>query len=216
MNYRFQEIMKMVVPGFLLIIFISLFNSAYQIELYGEIGKVSKSIKPIPDTIMVVVLPFVAFLVGYIVNMLASFGERYSYKWKIIDRPSHKLLKKETLFTKEQRKKLVGLINHPDEYNICREQAGHIFKKVKEIHKKSHDVDEFYYQSIMARNILGAYTIGLFYGVITVIVKDITFGEYGWLWGVSVFLWICLYLQWGRNNKTYARRLISEYLTGED
>ncbi len=216
MNYRFQEIMKMVVPGFLLIIFISLFNSAYQIELYGEIGKVSKNIKPIPDTIMVVVLPFVAFLVGYIVNMLASFGERCSCKWKIIDRPSHKLLKKETLFTKEQRKKLVGLINHPDEYNICREQAGQIFKKVKEIHKGSHDVDEFYYQAIMARNILGSYTIGLFYGVITVIVNNITFGEYGWLWGVSVFLWICLYLQWGRNNKTYARRLISEYLTGED
>lgn len=216
MNYRFQEIMKMVVPGFLLIIFIKLFNSAYGIELYGEIGNVINRLQPLSDTLIVVVLPFIAFIIGYLVNMVASFCERYSYKLKIIDRPSHKLLKKEMLFTKEQRKKLVGLINHQDEYNICREQAGHIFKKVKEIHKRSHDVDEFYYQSIMARNILGAYSIGLLYGVITVIVKDITFGEYGWLWGASSFLWICLYLQWGRNNKTYARRLISEYLAGVD
>ena len=103
MNYRFQEIMKMVVPGFLLIIFIKLFNSAYGIELYGEVGNVINRLQPLSDTLIVVVLPFIAFIIGYLVNMVASFCERYSYKLKIIDRPSHKLLKKEMLFTKEQR-----------------------------------------------------------------------------------------------------------------
>lgn len=216
MNYRFQEIMKMVVPGFLLIIFVVLFNSAYEVELYGEIGKAAKHIQPLPHNLLVIVLPFIAFIIGYIVNMVASFCERYSYKLNIIDRPSHKLLKNETLFTKEQRKKLVGLINHPDEYNICREQAGRIFKKVKEIHKRSHDVDEFYYQSMMARNIFGAYSVGMLYGIIMVFRKSLSFPEYGWLWVSSVVLWICLFLQWERNNKTYARILMSEYLASAD
>lgn len=216
MNYRFQEIMKMVVPGFLLIIFVVLFNSAYEVELYGEIGKAAKHIQPLPHNLLVIVLPFIAFIIGYIVNMVASFCERYSYKLNIIDRPSHKLLKNETLFTKEQRMKLVGLINHPDEYNICREQAGRIFKKVKEIHKRSHDVDEFYYQSMMARNIFGAYSVGMLYGIIMVFRKSLSFPEYGWLWVSSVVLWICLFLQWERNNKTYARILMSEYLASAD
>lgn len=216
MNYRFQEIMKMVVPGFLVIIFIAIFNSAYEVELYGEIGKLAKHIKPLPQPVLVVVLPFVAFIIGYLVNMIASFCERYSYKLNIIDRPSHKLLKKETMFTKEQRMKLVSLINHPDEYNICRKQAGLIFKKVKEIHQRSHDVDEFYYQSVMARNIFGSYSIGMLYGVVTIFCKNLTFGEYGWLWMFCVVLWLCLFLQWERNNKTYVRRLLSEYLVTEE
>ena len=143
MNYRFQEIMKMVVPGFLLIIFIKLFNSAYGIELYGEVGNVINRVQPLSNTLLVLVLPFVAFIIGYLVNMVASFCERKSYEFYIIDRPSHKLLKNEKMFSKEQRLKLVSLINHPDEYNICRKQAGLIFKKVKEIHQRSHDVDEF-------------------------------------------------------------------------
>lgn len=205
--------MKMVVPGFLLIIIIVLFNSAYNIELYGQVGKVAKSIKSIPNTVLVVVLPFVAFIIGYLVNMVASFCERYSYKWKILDRPSHKLLKNETMFTKEQRQKLISLIGHKDEYNICREQAGLIFKKVKEICKRSHDVDEFYYQSVMARNILGAYGIGIFYGVIMMFRKNLVFSDYSWLWLLSIVLLFCLFKQWVRNNKTYARRLLSEYLS---
>lgn len=212
MNYRFQEIMKMVVPGFLVIIFIAVFNNAYEIELYGEVGKVAKHVKPLPHPVLVVVLPFVAFIIGYVVNMIASFCERYSYKLNIIDRPSHNLLKNENMFTKEQRLKLVSLINHPDEYNICRKQAGLIFKKVKEIHQRSHDVDEFYYQSVMARNILGAYFIGMVYGVVSIFCKNLSFRDYGWLWIASVVLLFCLYLQWRRNNKTYARRLLSEYL----
>lgn len=216
MNYRFQEIMKMVVPGFLVIIFIVVFNSAYEIELYGELGKVARHVKTFPQSALVVVLPFVAFIIGYVVNMVASFCERYSYKLNIIDRPSHKLLKKETMFTKEQRLKLVSLINHKDEYNICRKQAGLIFKKVKEIHQRSHDVDEFYYQSVMARNIFGSYCIGMLYGVVTMFCNNLAFGEYGWLWVFCVVLWLCLFLQWERNNKTYVRRLLSEYLATEE
>lgn len=42
MNYRFQEIMKMVVPGFLLIIFVVLFNSAYMPE--GQVSGISISL----------------------------------------------------------------------------------------------------------------------------------------------------------------------------
>jgi hypothetical protein len=204
--------MKMVVPGFLLIIIIVLFNSAYDIELYGQVGKVAKSVKPLPNNVLVVVLPFVAFIIGYLINMVASFSERYSYKWRIIDRPSHKLLKNEKMYTKAQRQKLIALIGHKDEYNICREQAGLIFKKVKEIHKRSHDVDEFYYQSVMARNILGAYSIGMLYSIAMMTRKDLSLSEYGWLWIFSVVLWFCLYWQWCRNNKTYARRLLAEYL----
>lgn len=206
----------MIVPGFFLIIIIVLFNSAYEIKLYGEVGKVVKHIKPLPNTVLVVVLPFVAFIIGYLVNMIASFCERYSYKFNIIDRPSHKLLKRESIYTKEQRQRLVALINHKDEYNICREQAGHIFTKVKEIHKRSYDVDEFYYQSVMARNLLGAYSIGMLYSIFMVFRKNLAFGEFRWLWFASVVLWICLFLQWGRNNKTYARRLISEYLASDE
>ena len=205
----------MVVPGFLLIIIIVLFNSAYNIELYGQVGKIVKSIKPIPNTVLVVVVPFVAFIIGYIVNMVASFCERYSYKWKIIDRPSHKLLMNEKMFTKEQRLKLISLINHKDEYNICRKQAGLIFTKVKDTHQRSHDVDEFYYQSVMARNILGAYSIGMIYGVIMVFRRNLAFGDYGWLWFASAVLLFCLFKQWVRNNKTYARKLLSEYLATE-
>lgn len=205
----------MVVPGFLLIIIIVLFNSAYNVELYGQVGKVIKSIKPIPNTVVVVVLPFIAFIIGYLVNMVASFCERYSYKWRIIDRPSHKLLKNEKNYTKTQRQKLIALIGHKDEYNICREQAGLIFKKVKEIHKRSYDVDEFYYQSVMARNILGAYSIGILYGVIMMLRKSLAFSDFGWLWLLSIVLLFCLFKQWVRNNKTYARRLLSEYLSSE-
>ncbi|UKK47575.1 hypothetical protein L6475_10120 [Prevotella sp. E9-3] len=212
MNYRFQEIMKMVVPGFLLIIIIVVFNSAYEVEFYGEVGKLVKRVKPISNALLVIVLPFVAFIIGYLVNMVASFCERYSYKFNIIDRPSHKLLKIESMYTKEQRQRLIALINHKDEYNICRKQAGLIFKKVKEILKRSHDVDEFYYQSVMARNILSAYSIGWIYGVIMVFRKSLAFSEFGWLWFASVVLWLCLFFQWCRNNKTYARRLIAEYL----
>ena len=215
MNYRFQEIMKMVVPGFLLLVFIVLFNSAYDIELYGQIGKVVKGVESIPNSLMVVVLPFIAFIIGYLINMVASFAERYSYKWKIIDRPSHILLKNESLFTKKQRKVLVDLIKHTDEYNICKEQAGRIFKMVKDTHQRSNDVDEFYYQSVMARNILGAYSIGMLYGVIMIFRRNLTFGNYVWLWLASVVLLFCLFKQWVRNNKTYARKLLAEYLATE-
>lgn len=66
----------MVVPGFLLIIIIVVFNSAYEVEFYGEVGKLVKRVKPISNALLVIVLPFVAFIIGYLVNMVASFCEK--------------------------------------------------------------------------------------------------------------------------------------------
>lgn len=87
MNYRWQETMKILIPGFYIVIFLGiaffLKNCAFNKDVIDSIGKLS--------AILIVLSLFLAFVVGF-VNEVISGGAEYLMYYIGIPRPSRLIL----------------------------------------------------------------------------------------------------------------------------
>lgn len=200
MTYRWQEIIKILIPGFYLLfgigISVLINHNAFDKGIVETVGKLS--------AILLVLLFFAAFVVGYINEIISGGLEYLMYHWGI-PRPSRLILNNR--FTRfqivrnhELRNKL-GLLRNGFVDN------GKAAKALVQA-KQSINMDgcqEFYYQSVLSRNL---FFVHLFTSIIMFFIL-------GWSWILFVFtvsVGLLLYWQWWKMNLVYVKKIFLEYL----
>lgn len=200
MTYRWQEIIKILIPGFYLLfgigISVLINHNAFDKGIVETVGKFS--------AILLVLLFFAAFVVGYINEIISGGLEYLMYHWGI-PRPSRLILNNR--FTRFQIVRNHELRN---KFGLLRNGFVDNGKAEKALvqAKQSINMDgcqEFYYQSVLSRNL---FFVHLFTSIIMFFIL-------GWSWILFVFtvsVGLLLYWQWWKMNLVYVKKIFSEYL----
>ena len=165
MELKFEEILKNIFPGILILGCLFLLTSK-NIPFYDSIGSDLDSWKNFSELFVIGIL-ILSYFVGYINDMIASFIERGPLFW-IFARPSYNLLKDRTLkiklYDRENiftcLKNLTNDIHSTNCDNLTRRDAKKIFQKAKELteqHAEGINLSKYhsFYKSYnFSRNIL--------------------------------------------------------------
>lgn len=204
MTYKFSDILRMIIPG-LYFITLSL-GISVDIEII-RIDKATPFFKLLTSTfanVIVILLPFLGYIVGYIINICSSYIERVVYRRKIMKRPSQIVLG----FNEDYRLKDVSKILAHYVINEVNEQTAHkAFLLAKEEISQSDRINTHFEQSVFARNIAGVQLL------FTLIAFASMF--FGGLYSLICFVislllsLVCLY-NWRRQSCVYAKYVFSE------
>lgn len=152
MTYKFSDILRMIIPG-LYFITLSL-GISVDLEII-RIDEATPFLKLLTSTfanVIVILLPFLGYIVGYIINICSSYMERLVYRSNILKRPSQIVLG----FNEDYRLKDVSKILAHYGVNEVNEQTAHkAFLLAKEEIPQSDRINTHFEQSAFARNIAG-------------------------------------------------------------
>jgi hypothetical protein len=204
MTYKFSDILRMIIPG-LYFITISL-GISVDLEII-RIDEATPFLKLLTSTfanVIVILLPFLGYIVGYIINICSSYMERLVYRIKKMKRPSQIVLG----FNEDYRLKDVSKILAHYGINEVNEQTAHkAFLLAKEEISQSDRINTHFEQSTFARNIAGVqllYTliafVSMFFGGLYSLISFVI---------SAVLCVICLY-NWRRQSCVYAKYVFSE------
>ena len=204
MEYKFQDILKNIIPGFYIILGLIIL---FYIGGYIDLEFVNR-VKFVPEEIALFFIPLVFYIVGYVNDILSSYFEYQLYQY-FYQRPSELLLnakkKRYTLLYLSKIKKKLDLSSKV----ISKEEAYQAFQRAN-ILKDSNDniIAEFYVSYIFARNLMTANVIIVF----TVLLFMISFGQYCMF--MSVFfvyaiLSILFIYRWRQKAIYYSKRVFN-------
>lgn len=204
MTYKFSDILRMIIPG-LYFITLSL-GICVDLEII-RIDEEPPFFKLLTSTfanVIVILLPFLGYIVGYIINICSSYMERLVYRIKKMKRPSQIVLG----FNEDYRLKDVSKILAHYGINEVNEQTTHkAFLLAKEEISQSDRINTHFEQSTFARNIAGVqllYTliafVSMFFGGLYSLISFVI---------SAVLSVICLY-NWRRQSCVYAKYVFSE------
>lgn len=213
MNYKFQDILKIVIPGLYLAFAISVV--IYMTDSDGQYvpTELLNMLKTPFANAIAVFLPFGGYIIGYLLNVIASGFERYLYEKEWLKRPSlHVLQKWDKEYYVEDCDyifKTLGFTN-----TISSENTRLAFRKAKMSIKWNDVMDNFYLQSIIARNILVAHL------VVTVACAVVSIINLSWTKCVTMIILAliarCLFLNWRRRSFLYVERVFAEVTNVEN
>ena len=200
MSYRWQETIKILIPGFYILCSIGMgyFYTHYQIDkdMCESISKIS--------AILIMLILLGAFIVGYI-NEIISGGLEYILYCCGLPRPSRLVLNKSfKRFSIEKISDLRHKLQLPETGFIDNAKAAKGLvqaKQATEIDK----YQEFYYQAVLARNLFFGH---MFSSVLLTIII-------GWSWTLFLSTLIIAVLfcwQWWKMNLVYVKKIFIEYL----
>ncbi len=202
MSYRTQEILRMIIPGLYLIAMLLIL-----ILIGGEWNVINDTDKKTiidvlkgASNVVVLLLPFLGFVAGYLIECIMSFGERLLY---IIGmrRPSKVVLIGSNLYIlgnlSDIRKELAI------EGKITNSKAGEALQKAKQKIERQ-TVEMFHDTSIMARNIMGSQLI---LTVFAACYSGLLTHEF---YGMLMMLLI-LSVYWYHRNCIYVKYVLSEF-----
>ena len=213
MNYKFQDILKIVIPGLYLAFAISVV--IYMTDSDGQYvpTELLNMLKTPFANAIAVFLPFGGYIIGYLLNVIASSFERYLYKKEWLKRPSLHVLQKwdKEYYVKDCDYifKTLGFTN-----TFSSENTRLAFRKAKMSIKWNDVMDNFYLQSIIARNILVAHL------VVTVACAVVLIINLSWTMCVTMIILAlitrCLFLNWRRRSFLYVERVFAELTNVEN
>lgn len=202
MSYRTQEILRMIIPGLYLIamvLIIFLIGGGWDKIAIQEQNTIIEVLKG-ASNVVVLLLPFLGFVVGYIIECLMSIFERLLYCIRV-PRPSKVVLKGCDMYVLDNindiRKKL-GLKGA-----ITNDKAGKALQRAKlAIQRQS--VETFHDSSILARNIMGSQ-------LILVIFTVFNNGPCSFEFWAMLIMFVMLSAYWYHKNCIYVKYVLSEY-----
>jgi len=204
MTYKFSDILRMIIPGLYFITLSLGISVDLEIIRIDEETPFFKLLTSTFANVIVILLPFLGYIVGYIINICSSYMERLVYRIKKMKRPSQIVLG----FNEDYRLKDVSKILAHYGINEVNEQTAHkAFLLAKEEISQSDRINTHFEQSTFARNIAG---VQLLYTLIAFV--SMFFGElYSLISFVisAVLCVICLY-NWRRQSCVYAKYVFSE------
>lgn len=200
MSYRWQETMKILIPGFYILCSIGMeyFCTHFQIDkdMCESISKIS--------AILIMFILLGAFIVGYI-NEIISGGIEYILYRCGLPRPSRLVLNKSfKRFSIEKISDLRHKLQLPETGFIDNAKAAKGLAQAKQA-TEIDKYQEFYYQAVLARNLFFGH---IFSSVLLTIII-------GWSWTLFLSILIIAVLlcwQWWKMNLVYVKKIFVEYL----
>ena len=197
MSYdRLQEMFRYITPGLYLLALVLIVNfEAISIndKLCDTISKLS--------AVIIVLMPFVGFVFGYLIECLMTWFERLLYFWGI-PRPSRVVLNgKCSLYVIGDEVRQAVTTDKKVKNNV----ANRYQQIAKQTLGDNDVISRCYYQSIMARHILGAQLLASIY--------YLAFAS-GWSWGhlfLAVIILLILAFFWYHQTCVYMKYLFAEY-----
>ena len=204
MTYKFSDILRMIIPGLYFITLSLGISVDLEIIRIDEETPFFKLLTSTFANVIVILLPFLGYIVGYIINICSSYMERFVYRIKKMKRPSQVVLG----FNEDYRLKDVSKILAHYGINEVNEQTAHkAFLLAKEEISQSDRINTHFEQSTFARNIAGVqllYTliafVSMFFGGLYSLISFVI---------SAVLCVICLY-NWRRQSCVYAKYVFSE------
>lgn len=204
MTYKFSDILRMIIPGLYFITLSLGISVDLEIIRIDEETPFFKLLTSTFANVIVILLPFLGYIVGYIINICSSYMERLVYRIKKMKRPSQIVLG----FNEDYRLKDVSKILAHYGINEVNEQTAHkAFLLAKEEISQSDRINTHFEQSTFARNIAGVqllYTliafVSMFFGGLYSLISFVI---------SAVLCVICLY-NWRRQSCVYAKYVFSE------
>lgn len=193
---RIQETFRYITPGLYLFALILVVNFGLiksDVLLRDAIAKFS--------AIIIVLLPFVGFVVGYFIECITTWLERFFY-WIRIPRPSRIVLNGRCslyVISDEARTKITC------GEEVGNKEANRHQQLAKQAVGENEVVSRCYHQSIMARHILGAQLMGCIY--------YLAFAG-GWSWChlfYASLIVLVVGLFWYHQTCVYMKYLFAEY-----
>ena len=204
MTYKFTDILRMIIPGLYFITLSLGISVDLEIIRIDEATPFFKLLTSTFANVIVILLPFLGYIVGYIINICSSYIERVVYRRKIMKRPSQIVLG----FNEDYRLKDVSKILAHYGINEVNEQTTHkAFLLAKEEISQSDRINTHFEQSTFARNIAGVQLLftliafaSMFFGGLYSLISFV----------ISLLLsLVCLY-NWRRQSCVYAKYVFSE------
>lgn len=204
MTYKFSDILRMIIPGLYFITLSLGISVDLEIIRIDEETPFFKLLTSTFANVIVILLPFLGYIVGYIINICSSYMERLVYRIKKMKRPSQIVLG----FNEDYRLKDVSKILAHYGINEVNEQTAHkAFLLAKEEISQSDRINTHFEQSTFARNIAGVqllYTliafVSMFFGGLYSLISFVI---------SAILCVICLY-NWRRQSCVYAKYVFSE------
>lgn len=149
-------------------------------------------------------MPFLGYIVGYIINICSSYIERVVYRRKIMKRPSQIVLE----FNEDYRLNDVAkLLEHYQISEVNNQTAHKAFLLAKEEISQSDRINTHFEQSVFARNIAGTQFLFTVIALVAMFLGGF-FSFIGFIISLLLFL-LCLY-NWRRQSCVYAKYVFSE------
>ena len=217
-DLRFKEIMRRMVPSayMMFYVFVAWKLTDSQLSKFGQ--SIMNITVDMGGWIRFSFLVVATYMIGYVINILASFMERYVvYKWFHVCRPSRNILNGKGDYIVSGVHKIVenSGVKMDADGEVCQKQASDILRFVKgKIKRRDNLVEDMYYQSILARNLLCAHLIGMV--LVRVLTMELSMGlkccTLVAFLIVSVLLSVLFWIEWRRKNSVYVRNIFEEYL----
>ena len=198
MNYRVQDLIKLIIPGLYLISFL--------VGWFLLSPETSIDISKIKDftSIIVLLIPFVGFVAGYFIECFMSIIEHLFY---LIGgrRPSKTILTKGMYGTYIVATKDKILEEHHICKKISNDDAGKILQIAKQ-NIESDKVETFRLASVLARNLFGSH----FYITILYAFMSVNFYKNIYFYCLLAILLI-FYIYWFHHTHVYVKYVLAEY-----
>ena len=208
-DLRFKEIMKRLIPGAYFYVYVFICSRLFILYKPDYEKTLARVMEGLDGAVQLALWIMIAYISGFVFNSLASIVERMLY-YCGLNRPSKKVLTKNGKHWLEDAEKVINdsCVNLSNG-RVCQKQAKQILAFAKNhISRKDNLVEEMYYHSIMARNILLGHILA--FGATlyaTPLVQKNTF-----FFLMSIILFVIYYSEWRRKNIIYVRNIFVEYL----
>lgn len=212
MEFRYNEIIVWLIPGLYFLCLMFLFI-LLPITGDGEIVKYINSIKDLPEGVQtsaaLFFIPFVSFVVGYLINYIASQSEFVMYKFNILQRPSKILLSgKSDRYRVADLRLLEHKLSYSSNNDITNDEANKLLIKTKQNVDIS-SLDTYYFKSVFGRNLLCSQVL-IIIGIIFDAIYFKSLESTGMI--VCIAISLLLFASWRRNCKIYTKNILALYL----
>lgn len=204
MTYKISDILRMIIPGLYFITLCLGVSVDLEIIRIDEATPFFKLLTSTFANVIVILLPFLGYIVGYIINICSSYIERVVYRRKIMKRPSQIVLE----FNEDYRLNDVAkLLEHYQISEVNNQTAHKAFLLAKEEISQSDRINTHFEQSVFARNIAGTQFLFTVIALVAMFLGGF-FSFIGFIISLLLLL-LCLY-NWRRQSCVYAKYVFSE------
>ena len=204
MTYKISDILRMIIPGLYFITLCLGVSVDLEIIRIDEATPFFKLLTSTFANVIVILLPFLGYIMGYIINICSSYIERVVYRRKIMKRPSQIVLE----FNEDYRLNDVAkLLEHYQISEVNNQTAHKAFLLAKEEISQSDRINTHFEQSVFARNIAGTQFLFTVIALVAMFLGGF-FSFIGFIISLLLFL-LCLY-NWRRQSCVYAKYVFSE------
>jgi len=207
MNFRFKEIIRYIVPG--LYIILQVFSYVNIVNFDGVIMFLKEQKDTGFVTFVLFSIPVVAYIFGYFIEIAASATEYNLYKFNIVKRASFIILN-----DRDKRYNICDLDGLYLKLNVSQEQINsnrdskEVFDKVNQRLSDHSYSEEFFYQMMVARNML---TVQVIMSLVTLVLTIICIVSW-WTVLISVVIASTLYYRWWQRSLSYTKHVFLQFI----